>query len=514
MKIETRRSQPWRTLRVWTALFAALLCIGTSGSGRAQGVNPQDYTRITQVPRADMDAWLRQEVAASGGDWSKDRYHFYIGFSTGHFGQDPVHAIAMRRVAFSLMNNSLAVGDRVTPLAWEMTTWNVGPAVKLTDDPATRAEFVNQVPYAPHSGSQGGHDIERVLYETITKSIPADEAHSAVVLLLTNSNASQSPTGEKASLFGADNPELTQALQAGGYRLPLVRKEFRLQAGDQTVTVSLTALFPKKLVSLPDAPGTPRYPTFARETWQPATDKPAATEPLPNPTQPNGSAQGATSGHSDTSHGTPPPPARPGIPLRVWILVAFVVLAIIAALILLSRRAATKPIEAAPKAPPLGPQPVPIPGSLTVIIGPNTQPLDSLKTLTTMSAWTLEREADGKVVLVDVLKPIGPGNVNNAAPISSVAPATPTGSSASSATSGAATAAPTSLAKLAFDAKRVLRVEVEGGAQFVKLQGTAADQCTSRLLLIEPGKKVFGRVLPPDTSVETRIEINYDTPKG
>jgi hypothetical protein len=521
MKIEFRCPHSLHTLRVWMALLTVLLCAGASLSARAQGVNPQDYTRITQVPRAEMDAWLRQEVTASGGDWSKDRYHFYIGFSTGHFGQDPVHAIAMRRVAFSLMNNSLAVGDRVTPIAWEMTTWDVGPSVTLTNDPATRAEFVNRVPYAPHAGSQGGHDIERVLYETITKSIPADETHSAVVLLLTNSNASQSPTGEKASLFGADNPELTQALQAGGYRLPLVRKEFRLQAGTQPVTVSLTALFPKKLVSLPDAPGTPRYPTFARETWQPAMDKPAAAETLPNPTRPNASpvtnsdeskrvAAAANSGAPD----------RKGIPLWVWALVALIILAIVAALIMKSRGAATKPLVAAPKAPPLGPQPIPIPGSLTVIIGPNTQPLDSLKTLTTASAWTLEREADGKVLLVDVLKPTGTGNVNNAAPVGGSAPTAPAGSSApavpsgSVATSAAAMAAPTPLAKLAFDAKRVLRVEVEGGAQFVKLQGTAADQCNSRLLVIEPGKKVFGRVLPPDTSVETRIEINYDTPKG
>lgn len=475
-------------------MLAALLCLGAPAPGRAQEINPQDYTRITQVPRAEMDAWLRQEVAASGGNWDKDRYHFYIGFSTGHFGQDPVHAIAMRRVAFSLMNNSMAVGDRVTPIAWEMTTWNVGPSVTLTDDPATRAEFVNRVPYAPHAGSQGGHDIERVLYETITKSVSAEEAHSAVVLLLTNSNASQSPTGERASLFGADNPKLTQALRAGGYRLPLVRKEFRLQAGAQPVTVSLTALFPKKLVSLPDAPGTPRYPTFARETWQPATDKPAAAETLPNPTQPAGSTQSST--HSAPSHGAAPPPSERHTSVWVWILGALILLAIVAALVLLSRRAATKPIEAAPKAPPLGPQPTPIPGSLTVIIGPNEQPLDSLKTLTTASAWTLQREADGKVLLADVLKPTG------TAPVGSSAPATP------------AAPAPTPLAKLTFDARRVLRVEAEGGAQFVKLQGTAADQSNSRLLLIEPGKKVFGRMLPPDTSVETRIEINYDTPKG
>ena len=471
-----------------------MLCVGVTAPGRAQNVNPQDYTRITQVPRAEMDAWLRQEVETSSGDWDKGRYHFYIGFSTGHFGQDPVHAIAMRRVAFSLMNNSLAVGDRVTPIAWEMTTWNVGPAVRLTEDPATRMEFVNDVPYAPHAGSQGGHDIERVLYETVTKAIPANERSSAVVLLLTNSNASQSPTGEKASLFGADNPQLAEALQSGGFRLPLVRKEFRLQAGAQPVTVAVTALFPRHLVSLPDAPGTPRYPTFARETWQPANDKPAASETLPEPTQPDGSAHGSPSSQAGTPHTTPPPPPdHSGISPWVWIVVALVVLAIIAAVMMLSRRAATKPVEKAPKAPPAGPQTVPIPGSLEVIIGPNTQPLPSLKALTTVSAWTLQREADGRVVLADVLKQTG------GAPPSAATPAVP---------------APTPLAKLAFDAKRVLRVEVEGGAQFVKLQGTAADQCNSRLLVIEPGKKVFGRVLPSDASTETRIEINYDVPKG
>ncbi len=483
-----------------------LLCAGTSASIRAQTVNPQDYTRITQVPRAEMDAWLRQEVAASGGNWDKDRYHFYIGFSTGHFGQDPVHAIAMRRVAFSLMNNSLAIGDRVTPIAWEMTTWNVGNAIKLTDDPATRAEFVNTVPYAPHANSQGGHDIERVLYETITKSVPAEEAHSAVVLLLTNSNASQSPTGEKASLFGADNPQLAQALQAGGFRLPLVRKEFRLQAGAQPVTVSVTALFPQKLVSLPDAPGTPRYPTFARETWQPATDRPAATDALPNPTLASASpvTNSEASKHA-ASDANAPVPDHQGIPLWVWALVALVILAIVVALIVKSRGAATKPIDPGPKAPPPGPQILPIPGSLEVTIGPNPQPLASLKKLTTTSAWTLQREADGKLLLADVLKPTGPPRSPGNAPAAtmpvagSVSPTTP---------------APTPLAKLAFDAKRVLRVEVESGAQFIKLQGTAADQCNSRLLVIEPGKKVFGRLLPSDTATETRIEINYDVPKG
>ena len=60
-------------LRVWAGLLAILLCAGTSASVYAQTVNPQDYTRITQVPRAEMDAWLRQEVLVSGGNWDKDR---------------------------------------------------------------------------------------------------------------------------------------------------------------------------------------------------------------------------------------------------------------------------------------------------------------------------------------------------------------------------------------------------------------------------------------------------------
>ena len=122
-----------------------------------------------------------------------------------------------------------------------------------------------------------------------------------------------------------------------------MRKEFRLQAGAQPVTVSLTALFPQKLASLPDAPGTPRYPTFARETWQPATDRPAATETLPNPTRPNGSTQGSTVRAIRTPRTTPgasanpEAPVRRGTPLWLWILLALVVLAIIAALVVKSR---------------------------------------------------------------------------------------------------------------------------------------------------------------------------------
>jgi hypothetical protein len=53
------------------------------------------------------------------------RYHFVVGFSTGHYGTDPVHAIGMRRLAFSLLNNTLATGDQVTALGWEMNAFAI-----------------------------------------------------------------------------------------------------------------------------------------------------------------------------------------------------------------------------------------------------------------------------------------------------------------------------------------------------------------------------------------------------
>ena len=463
------------TFRRWIRLMAVLLFTGLSIQGWSQNISTQDYSRITQVPRAEMDTWLKQEVAASGGNWNKDRYHFYIGFSTGHFGQDPVHAIAMRRLAFNLMNNSLAVGDRVTPIAWEMKTWNVGSSVTLTNEAASRTEFVNGVPYAPHAGSQGGHDIERVLYETITKAIPPEEIHSAIVILLTNSNASQAPTGERASLFGADNPQLAEAIRQGMFRLPPSRKEFQLHAGEQSVTVALTALFPQKLTSLSDAPNAPRYPTFARETWQPLTDRPAATEILPNLVRPDTSYSSGISG---------------------WVGgVAALVAVMVVVFLLRSYSRKSLPLKTAKRA---GTatllQPTAYPGSLTVTIGPDAQ---TLQPLTSASRWILLRDEAGKVTLT-------------VAPTTS---ANTTGNRLDN-TEGDASQAIMPLAELAFDEKRHLRIEAVSGVKFIELQGTAASQSDSRLLLLGAGKRAFCRVQPPDTNAKIRFEVVYDAQKG
>ncbi len=346
-------------LRGWAVLLCLLFWGAAQIPGSAQTPDTQDYGRITRVPRAEIDAWLKQEAAASGGNWNAARYHFYIGFSTGHFGQYPVHAIAMRRLAFSLMNNSLAVGDQVTPFAWEMSTWNVGKTTTLTDDSASRADFVNGVPYAPHAGSRGGHDIEQVLYEAITKTIPAGETHSAIVLLLTNSNASQAPTGEQAQLFGADNPKLAAAIAQGGFRQPLARREFTLSAGAQPITVAVTALFPQKLTAMPDAPTSQRYPTFARETWQPKTDMPGNNETLVNPAQPLKREE-----PPKPPHGTNDNAPSPGMPGWVWIIIGLIALALIAGLLLRPRKPKPAPPKNAPeKAPPLAPPRFPFPAA-------------------------------------------------------------------------------------------------------------------------------------------------------
>ena len=469
------------------ALFAAI--------AHAQSPDvQQDYSRITQVPRADVDAWLKQEVKESGGDWDKDRYHLFIGFSTGHFGQDPVNAIGMRRLAFSIVNNSLAVGDQVTPIAYEMTTWNVGPTVTLSDDPATRAEFANQVPYAPKSESHGGHDMERVLYETVTKAIPANEAGSSIVLLLTNSNASQGPSGEKATLFGANNPQLADAINKGGFRLPLVRKEFRLQAGSQPVTVAVTALFPKKLVGLPDAASEPRYPTFSRDTWQPSADKPAASEVLPNPSKTEQKIPGTHPGGQEVLQTTQS--IKGSISPWVWAIVALVV---IAGLFLIFRpkpqpaKVTVKP-EAPAAAAALG---RPIPGSLTVQIGTGEQ---TLQPLMTGSRWILQRDEAGNVTLVDAAAPPKPEPGSGAGQTGPTGPTSPT-----------STAPATPIAQLAFDAERNLRVTADSGAQFVEFNGPDPTKLDSQSLTIAPGKRAFCRIVPAGSTTRTRLEVAYNT---
>jgi len=468
---------PGRALSlIWSLVFGLLIFLsGNMGWAQAQTVDVRDYSLVQQVPRAEVDAWLKEEIRRSRGDVERQRYHFVVGFSTGHFNTDPVHAIAMRRLAFSLLNNTLASGDRVTPVAWEMRVWNVGQTIPLADDSDSRKAFVDAVPYAPVAGSRGGHDVERALYDMLTRVVPKGEEQSTILLLLTNSNQSQSPTGSRETLFGADNKQLIQAMNRGGFRAPPSRHSFTLRTKDRALTVDVTALFPKQIESLPNAPTTPRYPTFARETWQPPADRPAAGETLPNPVA---KVQGPGTGPA-----APPQEGKRGFPPALLILVAVLVMG--AAIFLMTRK--PKPAPATEQAEKPEPRPAgrPLPGVVKGSIG--AQELE-LQPLTTASKWALVRSGEA-VTLQDLQEPAEPP-----APDTEHRTPTPEGMV---------------LANLSFDERGRLRVEAAGDAQFVEIQPATLKDSSNRLLSLAPGERMFCRIVSAGSSAKVRFELHY-----
>jgi len=83
-------------MRILKTVMFCLLCFIVIRAARAQAPDAQNYRQVMNVPRQEINDWLKSEVTRSGGDFDHQRYHFIVGFSTGHYGQDPVHAIAMR----------------------------------------------------------------------------------------------------------------------------------------------------------------------------------------------------------------------------------------------------------------------------------------------------------------------------------------------------------------------------------------------------------------------------------
>jgi len=452
-----------------TTLLAAALLAGAAPA--AAQTDPRDYSLIQSVPRAAADRWLKEEVLKSGRDFERERYHFIVGFSTGHYGSDPVHAIAMRRLAFALLNNTFTAGDRVTAAGWEMALWKEGKAIPLTADPASRAAFVDDVPYAPKAGSLGGHDTERAMYDTLTRVVEPQHARSTIILLLTNTNQSQGPTGVRAALFGANNPRLVAALRRLGYRAP-VRQSFGARSRDRFLTIDLTALFPRRLASLPGAPATPRYPTFPPESWQPPADRPQPSEPLPNPT---------------IVITVQPPPAPPPAPVRApapaperkpfpWDLLAAAAaaaLALVALVWWLRNRPPAPPKKEEPAAPPAK-KGRPLPGSVGVVVG--TAPREArttLKPLTTAGRWAVVREGEGaKLVEEEAAADVSP------------------------------------LARVGLDERGRLRVDAEADTVFTELKGINVAASSNRQLLLAPGDRLVCRLVAPGGE-PVRLELVY-----
>lgn len=480
-------------IRQWFA-FVACLCFAFSGGlSKAQGqTGDQNYSKVFEVPRQEINDWLKNEVEQSGGKFGTDRYAFLVGFSTGHYGQDPVHAIAMRRLAFSLLNNTLTPGDRVASMAWEMQLWDKSDYTSLTDDPQTRREFVNRVPYSPQQGSKGGHDTERALFDALTKAVPAEQADSTIILLLTNSNQSQGPTGEKAPLFGKNNPQLTQAMEKLGYRTPPARQSFRLKTKERDLNVDITALFPKSLKSLPDAPDTPRYPTFARNSWVPQEDMPATGEKLPNASGSGGSGGGNGGGTGGgtglngtngggTTAGTVGTTGRDGkdgkdggIPPWVWIVLVLILIAVAA----FAAKAMSKPKQPQPvvAAMPAGKS---LPGEIEVVIGAKSTKLAPLNTI---QQWTLYRDGDALALFDPQAEMEKPEKERRNPP---------------------------ALAMLRFDDKRRLEVQAEPDTQFLELRGVNIADSTNRVLHVAPGERLFCRAAVAGMPTPARLELIY-----
>lgn len=471
------RNMLW--LRIVPMIAAALL-IAAVGA-RAQTPDPRAYNLVKQLDRAEADQWLKEQVKASGGTFDTERYRFVIGFSTGHYGSDPVHAIAMRRLAFSLLNNTMAPGDQVVSGAWEMAVWKVGDDISLTDDPKTRAEFVNAVPYAPMSGSQGGHDTERALYDTLQQAVPKEKAPHTVILLLTNSNHSMVPTGSKnVRLFGANNPKLARAIRDLGYRGP-VRKSFSFQGPQGAKNIDVTALFPKKLTGIPGAGGESRYPGFPLETWQPAADRPTSASDLPNPPAPasgstqngNSSTTTTTTNNTTNNYGSKPFP---------WPLILAILAGLVGVVLLvfwLTNRSKPRRQEVAKPAAPPG-KGRPIAGSVNLVVGsaPKSQNV-ALTSLTTASAWTLAQDGDA-------LPKLTPDDDPAQKPEGTV------------------------LAKVDIDDRRRLTVTSEPDVLFENLVGSNAKESTNRKLLVAPGERLACRVRSATTAKEpVRLELIY-----
>ncbi len=492
------------TIRILARLCAALMVtaaiLGAARPAPAQAPNPRDYSRVDQVPRKEIDEWLKSELKKSKGDLEKGRYHFWIGFSTGHFGTDPVHAIAMRRVAFSLLNNTFTAGDRVTPLAWELDLWDTGDTTDLTQEPQTRARFVDEAPYSPRAGSRGGHDTERAIFDSLEKIAAGKDPASSVLLLLTNTNQSQGPTGERVPLFGSNNPRLAALIRSAGFRGP-VRKSFTAKSGSQTLNIDVTALFPMQLKSLPSASAEgPRYPTFAPGSWQPAADKPSAGEALPNVGATGGGGGGGAGGAADSgggaggSSGGAPGGAdgkKPAISTQAgaagdgaekkgefpwWILIVGL-LVVAAVLWLLMGKRPRREATAAPVA--QQPKGRPLPGKITAVLGaaPNDVRVE-LKELNTAGVWVVTLDGGRPALLPE---PEKPEELKG-----------------------------TRLAVLKVDPKRQLTVAAEGDVTFQNITGVRAAAGNPRQVTLQPNDRLLCRVAAGALGTQPlRMELIY-----
>lgn len=189
------------------SLFSLL--IAYCSPGVAVGQLLSERGRVVEESIAEGSEALRQTiiqtVAEAGGNVREDAIHLAVGFSTGHFGLDPLHAEGCRLIARRLADQLLWPGDRFSVFAWEFGIWdhrpgnNWGIRVDGTGEDVIR-DFNDILPRTPSSESVGGHDTEL----TIVQAVDRLGDRNVVLVLLTNSVASVRGRAEQ-SLLGEND---------------------------------------------------------------------------------------------------------------------------------------------------------------------------------------------------------------------------------------------------------------------------------------------------------------------
>lgn len=248
----------YRTVRwwvLWSPILAAFAWWPVSAAAQQRREAKLDVASAENSARklrTAIDAALSQV----GGDAERNHLHLVLGFSTGHFAQDPLSAQAARAVATSLVKDYLVPDDRLSVYAWEMEVWE---HPQVTENPVAVGSGNDVLqslwPLTPRTGSTGGHDTERTISQ-ITGRLPSKT--DAVIVLLTNTAASVSPRGQR--VVGANDSDYRAAL-VNWHRQPQVHRSgascvlpFRVIMPDRSVvdrSLDAVILVPKHFDGTP-----------------------------------------------------------------------------------------------------------------------------------------------------------------------------------------------------------------------------------------------------------------------
>jgi hypothetical protein len=263
------------------ALFVWTLLLGITCYSQHEQKQPQlDEQSLHQAYLA-LASLIRQEVHSRGGDVGKQRVHWVLSFSTGHFAADPTAAQAARYLAKKLVEDLAKAGDSVSAYAWEMDVWDHLPGTSRTVVVQSKSprdmELINKLwPRTPRRDTVGGHDTERAIVEIIRT---LGGVSDTVFVLFTPTAASVAAPNTK--VLGQNHPDYQSVLEhwdrvQGATAPPGASKQIQyrvIKPSGEIVnrTMDLVVLVPKQFISVSsiEAPQTVTatdVPTAIRKT--------------------------------------------------------------------------------------------------------------------------------------------------------------------------------------------------------------------------------------------------------